>query len=289
MWEIAGGSIAGRDRQRLGKNNQDAFSWAIAEPAAIIAVVSDGCGSGTHSEVGAKIGVKLVTEAIVRQLKGEREREGGREGGIEGEGERNILNSTFAVDWQQVQQEVLMDLQSLVKAMGGDFSQTVRNYFLFTVVGALLTPAGATIFAIGDGVAIANGKPIQLGPFPGNAPPYLAYGLFANQKSNDRWQFQIHQHLPIDEVESILIGTDGVSDLIKIGDRNLPGKSEAVGLISQFWQDDRYFKNPDAIRRQLALINREVTKPNWQGYQISKEVGLLPDDTTLVAISKSNK
>jgi hypothetical protein len=90
-------------------------------------------------------------------------------------------------------------------------------------------------------------------------------------------------------VESILIGTDGVSDLIKAANCNLPGKSELVGEIGQFWEDDRYFKNPDAIRRQLALINREVTKPDWPEHQLTKEVGLLPDDTTLVVMRISNK
>ncbi|MBW4619949.1 MAG: protein phosphatase 2C domain-containing protein [Cyanosarcina radialis HA8281-LM2] len=314
MWEIAGGSVTGRDRLRFGKNNQDAFSWAIAKSGAIVAVVGDGCGSKTHSEVGAKIGVELVTAAIVRQLEGDGEMgrwgdgEMGKQGkqGKQGRVFNSTLhaqNSTLSIDWQQVQQEVLMQLQSLAKAMGGDFAETVQNYFLFTIVGALVTSASATIFAIGDGVAIANGKPIQLGPFPGNAPPYLAYGLFVPSppsplpslgegcpiERGEGWQFQIHQQLSIDEVESILIGTDGVSNLIEVADRLLPGKSEPVGEVSQFWEDDRYFKNPDAIRRQLSLINREVTKPDWQGHQLVKEVGFLPDDTTLVAMRRSKK
>jgi hypothetical protein len=306
MWEIAGGSVTGRDRLRFGKNNQDAFSWAIAKSGAMVAVVGDGCGSKTHSEVGAKIGVKLVTAAIVRQL--ERGEDGERwRGETRGRGDAekflnstlNTQHSTLFINWQQVQQEVLMHLQGLAKAMGGDFFETVQNYFLFTIVGALVTSAGATIFTIGDGVAIANGKSIQLGPFPGNAPPYIAYGLFApssrpsgHPSPNGRgdggegWQFQIHQQLPIDEVRSILIGTDGVSDLIEVADRNLPGKSELVGEIGQFWEDDRYFKNPDAIRRQLALINREIAKPDWQERRLTKEVGLLPDDTTLVVMRK---
>ncbi|MEM9543880.1 MAG: hypothetical protein AAGA60_30905, partial [Cyanobacteria bacterium P01_E01_bin.42] len=94
-------------------------------------------------------------------------------------------------------------------------------------------------------------------------------------------QFQIHQSCEIEKLESLLIGTDGVEDLMNAADRNLPGKSEKVGSISQFWQEDRYFKNPDILRRKLSLINREFYCSGQP-----KEVGLLQDDTTLIAIRK---
>ena len=123
----------------------------------------------------------------------------------------------------------------------------------------------------------------QIGPFPNNAPPYLAYSLCGYPE----WgHLQMHYQLPTQEVESILIGTDGVSDLIESQGSYLPGKPEKVGAITQFWQEDRYFKNLDMIRRRLSLINREVTKPDWQSQRLVKEVGLLPDDTTLIAIRR---
>lgn len=262
LFEVAGGSVIGREHLRIGQNNQDAYCGVCSEACAI-AVVCDGCGSGAHSEVGAKIGARLAVEAIAARAK------------------QTAIDDSF---WQEVQQDLLKKLQALARAMGGNLSQTFYDYFLFTIVGALVTPAGASLFSIGDGVIAVNGTVTQLGPFPLNAPPYLAYGLLDSPV--DGWQFQVHQHLPLDEVNSILIGTDGLKYFISSAELNLPGKEEKVGPISQFWEQDRYFKNTDIVRRQLAMMNREVTKPDWQGQQFVRTVGLLPDDTTLMVLRK---
>lgn len=260
LFELAAGSIAGTNHLRTGKNNQDAYYSYITEEMAI-AIVSDGCGSGKHSEVGAKIGVRLVAAAIERHLA--------------------QPSNHF---WEEVRQEVLDQLETLVRGMGGNLSETVNDYFLFTIVGALILPSGVTTFALGDGAIALNEEILSLGPFADNAPPYLAYGLL--ERSASEWQFQIHHQLPIAEVSSILIGTDGVIDLIQGAEKNLPGKPEIVSTISQFWQEDRYFMNSDMVRRRLALINNEVIKPDWQNHQITKSLGLLSDDTTLIAIRK---
>jgi hypothetical protein len=91
----------------------------------------------------------------------------------------------------------------------------------------------------------------------------------------DCTEFQINQQIATEKVQSILIGTDGVIDLIKAENRNLPRKLEKVGSLSQFWQSDRYFDNPDLVRRKLFLINHQAD-------------GLLPDDTTLITLRICN-
>lgn len=270
LFELAAGSIAGRNHQRTGLNNQDAY-YGFSSSEATIAVVCDGCGSGAHSEVGAKIGARSVAEAIRRSLWNQPP--------------DYPLDSAFL---EAVRREVLVQLQNLAQAMGGDGDavdkQIVYDYFLFTIIGALLTPRGAMVFSLGDGVIIVNGKPLFLGPFPDNAPPYLAYELLWPDK--ECWQFQVHYQLAIDEVDSILIGTDGVGDLMALAERNFPGKSKAIGAIGQFWEEDRYFKNPDIVRRQLSLMARKVQKIDWENRQAIEEVGLLPDDTTLMVIRR---
>ncbi|MBI4142843.1 hypothetical protein HY480_03150 [Candidatus Uhrbacteria bacterium] len=89
-----------------------------------------------------------------------------------------------------------------------------------------------------------------------------------------------------DQVHSILLGTDGVVDLIVAANRNIPGKDELVGPLAQFWTEDRYFKNPDMIRRRLTIINRDVV--GWDAARgcIDTQRGLLPDDAALVAIRR---
>jgi hypothetical protein len=273
QFELAGGSVTGRSHLRVGKNNQDAYYGVCLEDYSI-AVVCDGCGSGNSSEVGAKIGAKLVVSAISKMLKDHR-----------------LPSKEF---WEEVRQYILGKLQNLALAMDSNgtlFKTIIHHYFLFTIVGVLITKTGVTIFSIGDGVIIINGKIKQLGPFAKNAPPYLAYSLLITQNihpkiDDSQWQFQIQNQLPTNQVKSILIGTDGVIDLIKVAKCNLPGHSAYVGEISQFWQKDIYFKKPDMVSRHLYLINQEIKKSDSENQQKLKQVSLLPDDTTLIVIRK---
>ena len=263
QFELAGGSVIGREHLRVGKNNQDAYSWSLTESGSI-AVVCDGCGSGSHTEVGAKLGARLIVATIQQVLKQD----------------LPLADDTV---WQTIQQTVLAQLHVLVGQIGGEPTQTIRDYLLFTIAGVVITPTITATFALGDGVIVVNDQVMQLGPFANNAPPYLGYALLQEQVS-ECLQLKPLQVLPTDQVQSLLIGSDGVSDLIQVAEHPLPGRSERVGDIAQFWQDDRYFRNPDQVRRRLALINREVITVDQSSPSYSRQPGLLPDDTTLVAI-----
>ena len=59
-------------------------------------------------------------------------------------------------------------------------------------------------------------------------------------------------------------------------------KDELVGPLSQFWSEDRYFKNRDMLRRRLTIANRDVTRADWDERALIIEHGLLPDDTTII-------
>lgn len=265
QFELASGSAIGREHVRVGKNNQDASCWRVTEQG-VIAVVCDGCGSGTHSEVGAKLGARLLVEILQRALVSDRPLEPETMG-------------------QTLQQALLAQLRPVAEALGGDRTQTVHDYLLFTIAGVVITPVMASIFTLGDGVIAINNEVIHLGPFVNNAPPYLAYGLFEKTVS-DALQIKVLQTLPTDQVQSLLLGTDGVADLVAVAGEPLPGRSELVGDIDQFWQDDRYFRNPDQVRRRLTLINREVSTFHAPSQQWLRQPGLLPDDTTLIAIRR---
>ncbi|MBI4118849.1 MAG: protein phosphatase 2C domain-containing protein [Parcubacteria group bacterium] len=278
-FQIAGGSVPGSEHTKPGKpgwtNNQDAFHWRQTDNC-LAAVVCDGCGSGAHSEVGAKISARLVVQFIAEA--GER-----YVGQLLSQPEKEV-----GIDWERVKTLILSQIAVLASSMGESFSKTINDYFLFTLVGALITPWDVFLFSLGDGVFVLNGEIIQLGPFPNNAPSYLAYNLTGSSLTVDQpelLKIQVNRIILIDELESLILGCDGVLDLIALADKNLPHREEVVGSISQFWTDDHYFTNSDAVRRRLALIGKEGAEV-VAGNKARVTNGLLADDTTLVVIRR---
>lgn len=250
-FEIAGGTVTGQAHVAAGRNNQDAFSWERSGDG-FVAVVCDGCSTAPHSEVGAQLGARLLTRAAAPLLESAAD-------------PAELL--------EQVRRGVLDALRSLATGLAGGrsgpaFARAVLDHFLFTVVGALVTPRWATTFSLGDGLAVLNGDRLQLGPFPGNEPPYLAYALLPGS-ARER-PFELHPPVPVEEVRSLLLATDGALDLEARADRAVPGRGELVGPLSQFWSEDRFFANRDMVRRRLAVVAR------------GPRGGLLPDDTTVV-------
>lgn len=272
MFQISGGSVPGTDHTRPGlpgwTNNHDAFKWC-QRTNSLTAFVCDGCGSGSHSEVGAQIGAQILTQYIAESS------------------ERLLVNDPDTAIpesfWERIQMQTLSHFSVLAQAMGPSLSSVVNDYFLFAFVGTLVTSKYTYVIACGDGIYALNGESHKLGPFPNNAPPYLMYNLTGSSLSEhfpELLKIQIVETIPTEELNSLLIGTDGTSDLIEVSDRPVPGKDESVGLIDQFWTESKFFTNPDIIRRRLALINRETV----EGGRIKS--GLLRDDTTLVVVRR---
>ncbi len=254
QFEYAMGSIIGRNHVVANKNNQDAYR-VVLRSQFVVAVVCDGCGSGKHSEVGAQLGAKIVTDAIADLL----------DQGLA------ISNPDF---WDILKTNLFQKLIDII-AIANDAQESVmefvNDYLLFTIVGAVITSSETVTFSMGDGAIAVNGKLTQIPAYPDNAPPYLAYGLYRP----DAVSFEICDRIPTPELESILIATDGIDDLIAVED------------IAQFWKEDKYFKNPDAIRRKLSMLNREEIKPDWNKRELVKRSGVLSDDTSLVVIRNS--
>ncbi|MFA6588596.1 MAG: protein phosphatase 2C domain-containing protein [Patescibacteria group bacterium] len=269
-FEIAGGTVVGKHHRLLGLNNQDTYRW-FKTPEALVAIVCDGCSEGKQSEVGANIGAELILSAFQRQLSQIPE-----------------LPKPTEVFFERVRQEVLAEIRVMCLMLGNSLTDTVVNNFLFTTVGAIVTPKRTLIFSIGDGVVGWNNLIEKLSPRPGNQPAYLGYGLFQPLPKGfveDDIRFQIQVDCPTEEVSSIFLASDGLVDLMHASLKPIPGKTEMVGPLSQFWQEDSYFSNTDKIRRKLHLVAREVIKLNSAG-QIEKETGWLEDDTTLIVIRR---
>lgn len=246
-FDLAGGSVAGRAHVHARRNNQDAWH-ALARAGVAVALVADGCGSGRRSEVGAALGARIFAEALASAA---------AEAGA-GESPEAVLESARLA--------LLDALGTIARALdpGGRETRTVvADHLLFTLVGAVLTRSWTAVFALGDGLACVNGEPFHVS-YPDDTPPYAAYALTGSSLTDTRpdlLRFRVLRTLPTDEVESILVGTDGVADL-----------EQAVPL-SRFWEDDRSFTNPYHLSRQLHLASGPGRVR-------------LPDDATLVAVRR---
>ncbi|QRN98111.1 protein phosphatase 2C domain-containing protein [Archangium violaceum] len=257
-FELAAATVLGREHARAGRNNQDAL-WARASEQGLAAVVADGCGSGAQSELGAQLGARRVVEGALSLL------------------------GQVPVDSPEFLQRLGADVLCLLQAVSGQLGErAIGEALLFTIVGAVVTPEHTLVFSAGDGLWALNGEVHRLGPFPGNAPPYLAYGLLKPGVV----ALKANSLRPTAEVDSLLLGTDGVSDLAGLAEAQVPEREEPVGPLSQFWSEDRYFSNPDALRRRLALLNRESVRADFPARRLVRVPGLLTDDTTLVVLRR---
>jgi hypothetical protein len=267
-FQIASGSVAGRDHRMALKNNHDAY-YHEASPGVLVAVVCDGCGSGAHSEVGAKLGARMVAKQVLRWYRND-------PGAFRpGQIDRGLM---------QVRRSVLGQIHMLADSMAGGFTDVIGDYFLFTVMGAILTQDDAFVFGCGDGVVCLNER-LTNHAAEGNKPEYLAYGLVETEGGGAPiLRCHGQERLPL--VKSILLGTDGVNDLVAAVDLTVPGKDEKVGPLSQFWTDDHYFKNVFSLQRRLNLINRSVSQVDYAKKSVSEEHGRLTDDTTIVVLRR---
>jgi hypothetical protein len=275
---IAGGRVTGRAHQRLGHGCQDSLAW-YAGAGALVAVVTDGCGSSQHSEVGARLGARLLAAALVRRLE---------RAAAPGDAPDDTPDDApdDAIDGALVTRacdDMLAHLRVLARAMGGDLARTVSEHFLFTVVGAVVTPARTLVFAVGDGIVAINDAVHVIGPFPGNCPPYPGYALL-DAGAPVALSFQATE--PTAAIDSVLLATDGAGEILAQPGRLLPGRSEPVGPLAQFWTDDSFFRNPDAIRRRLWLMSREHVTADWQDRRLCRDTGILGDDTTIISIRR---
>ena len=268
-FQIAGGTVMGREHYRLRANRQDAYRIE-RRGEVTVAVVCDGCGDpdSPHSEVGAALGARMIAHRLAVQLATDDCRLATPEG----------IGKTL----EGVRRETLAGLRKLARSMGDDLVRAISDCLLFTVVGCAINATHAAFFSLGDGVIIVNGQATLLGPYPDNAPPYMAYALLDGCKEQCDLRFSIQHHTSTSALESFLIGSDGVRDLMEQGRQYLPGTNEVVGEIDTFWQAYEYYVNPHALNNRLRLINTDQVRIDWQAHRKATDWGRLADDTTLV-------
>jgi len=137
----------------------------------------------------------------------------------------------------------------------GDRFDAIGEYFLFTLVAAAATGDDAAVWAIGDGAYVIDSATRDLGPFANNQPPYLAYQLFGDPP---RARFE-----PVTRWSSIIVATDGAAEL--------PCPLPVFGA-------PRFARQPDAIRRALAIYARGAERIDWDARRVERTPAALQDD-----------
>ena len=139
---VVAGSILGSDHVNPGRpggrNGQDGYVICRSDEC-IVAVACDGCGSGKHSEVGAWLGAQLLAHALHRDgavyTQYVREHPGWDKG--------------FPY-WKRALSAVTGPIATLAPLMGTRISTIIEDYFLFTIVGVLITERDTFLFHVGD-------------------------------------------------------------------------------------------------------------------------------------------
>jgi len=252
---VTAGSVIGREHARVGRGNQDGVALH-RNGELVVAAVTDGCSSGRYSEVGARLGAAHLAGWVPQLWR--------RLGGAASAPAELAREATDAL------LAYLYTVSGGLKPGGPDeLSQVVADYLLFGFLCAVVDEERAVVFGIGDGVYSVNGASTVLDPGPENAPDYLAYRLLGIR--GRRIQARVHCCVPTAELSSLVIGTDGLVDLLARAAEPLKDGAPQGGL-EQFEKGALYLKNPVQVQKRLTVIgdlNRHLS-----------------DDTTLALIRR---
>jgi len=185
---VSAGTVPGREHTRLSRNNQDGLAIR-AHNNRLVAVITDGCSSGTFSEVGARLGAAWLADAALH------------------------------TDSPAAALDTLLTRLDTLAPTGDARVPFVADYLLFTALVAIVTPDRALIYGLGDGlcaIRTPTGAALSaLDAGPDNAPPYLGYRLLdptALARFDGELSPVVHSDGPAD-FDALLIGSDGLSDL----------------------------------------------------------------------------
>lgn len=293
-FEIAMGGIRGGDHEANNSNGQDAYSIvSMPNNLGIVGIVCDGCGSCPHSEVGAKMFAKALASGLARNAL-----------------THDSLKTNPVALLNNTRDELLGVLSVTVDRMlnpsalsiNSERKRVLNNYFLFTTMGFIIYKNDLLFFCLGDGVMAINDCVLKMPSWPDNKPPYLAYWLCDDYGGFTKEQLDFQFPLgygenasedsskppyvhPLGHTDNILVGSDGLRFLIDNEKTPIPTRQEElIGPLSQFWENNFFFKNPDGIRRRLAIINRPRNRPDWKKFQIDHQAGCLRDDIALIVM-----
>jgi len=267
-FSIVQGSMAGEPHVREGGNNQDAFLVDRTDDY-IIGVVCDGVSAGKYSQVGAAIIAKLIMVSLKAHL-------------ILIDVPFEQINSGRLKEFiGLVRVPILQKISTIIRTMSDPFDDTlfvsedlnfVANYMCATSLWFVVTKEYYFTVRTGDGVIMINDIIEEFDSGASNAPDSLTYGALWNPIEGAGSNMSLHKWGPTNELINLMVGSDGVSLFNKKASVEMIDGNRQ-GSIMQFFQDDRFVRNPLLVQRQLNKI----------GYMYNNRAG---DDVTLVGVRR---
>lgn len=254
--ELLSATIPGSEHLRLNRNNQDGLA-AWRGRHGVVAVVTDGCSQGRHSEVGAQLGARFLAAAIGRRLSPG----------------QDPTDARWIASWSNALLRWLGSMSQVLAIDAQEREGVVADYLLFTFLVAIVTPRRTAIIGVGDGAWSVGDETIFIDSGPKNAPPYLAYALVDALRGELGAELRPRVHFCAEsrDIDSLLIATDGLRDLQRYAARPMRDGLPAGG-ISELLRRARRSKNPSLLQKRLRAI--------------AEQAGPLRDDLTMALLSQ---
>ncbi|MCA9591100.1 MAG: protein phosphatase 2C domain-containing protein [Myxococcales bacterium] len=218
LWAV--GSVTGADHRRALRDGQDGAALLSADGIAV-AVVTDGCGSGAHSEVGARLGARWVAQLALDAF-------------AASDGPARVHAIATDVD-DRLARRLGFVARSL-SPRGAIDPRVVHDHLLFTYLALVVTSAAVIVFGVGDGVVWVDGRATVL-EAPGDAPDYAAYRLLGQPRPP-----RVHLAVPRADVRAVAVGTDGLSPLA------------VAPALDALVRDPAFARNPSLLRKRLVVL-----------------------------------
>jgi hypothetical protein len=180
-WRIYAASAIGKGHIDVGLPCQDAFAYKSGN-GRLVAVVCDGAGSASRSEIGATSCANTISSYLADLL-----------------GEPSLACS------KEVIEKAVEAARSIIEARAVELALPSRE-LACTLVGAVIHENGGCLFHVGDGVGVAE---LDVGP------PVLSLpenGEYANETyfvTQDEWQSRLHIVPFAGSIRCIALMSDG--------------------------------------------------------------------------------
>lgn len=215
---LVGGCLTGPDHRRALRDGQDGL--ALASRGEIhVGIVTDGCGSGAHSEVGARLGARWLAGLCLSAF------------------ERSDPPARAA---ERVTRALARRLSVLARTLGDSGRVEpgiVNDYLLFTFLAVVRSPHGVVVFGVGDGLVVVDELCLRL-EAEGNAPDYVGYRVLGR-----RADVTLHAALAPGEASSVAVATDGLAPI-----------ADDRPAIARLVSDPAYARNPSLPRKRLVAL-----------------------------------